>query len=326
MRKRHIFLLSIILLLGILAGCNSSNDNNDNSNKQEEPKTEQEQQTNEASFPVTLEDGNGEEITIEEKPERIVSVLPSNTEIAFALGLGDKIVGVSDYDNYPEEALEKEKIGGLEMNIEKIISLEPQLVLANPTIDANGLDQLGSSGIQVLIVNDATDFAGVYQSIDMIGKATGTEQKAAEIIEGMKENLLALEEKSKTIEDNDRKKAFVEISPEPEIYTAGKNTFMDDILSIIQAENVASDQDGWVMMNEEAVIEKNPDVIITTYGDFVENSKEQVLRREGWQDVAAIKNEQVIDVNTDLVSRPGPRLVEGAEILGKTIYPDIFAE
>lgn len=326
MKKLNLLLLSMLLVFGVLAGCSDSKDQNDNA---QSPSTENEQ--NESSdvdgdvFPVTVEDANGEEITIEKEPEHIVSLIPSNTELAYDLGLGDSIVGVSDHDNYPEDVLDKEKIGGLELNIEKIVSLEPDLVLAHPTNDLDGLEQLEESGITVFMINDATSFDEVYQSIEMMAKATGTQTKGDELIADMKEDLQTIEEKAEKIDASDMKRVYIEISPEPEIYTPGKNTFENDILTLVHAENIAEAEDGWVEMSEEAIVETNPDVIILTY-DYVDNPVELVMERKAWQDINAIKDERVHLVDTDLVSRPGPRLVEGAKALGKAIYPEVFDE
>ncbi|MGZ0086181.1 ABC transporter substrate-binding protein [Caldibacillus thermoamylovorans] len=304
------------LLAAVLVGCGSGANHNAEPVKQKEPKTEQ------AAFPVTVKDGLGEEVTIKAEPKTIVSLIPSNTEIAYALGLGDKIVGVSDFDNYPEDVKTKTKIGGMEFNVEKIISLKPDLVLAHASSAHNsrdGLKQLKDAGITVLVVNDAKSFADVYASIELIGKATGTVDKAKQVIEGMKEKLSQIEEKAKQIPADKRANVWVEVSPPPQLYTAGKGTFMDEMLQVIAAKNVAGDLEGWPMVTEEKAVAYKPDVIITTYG-----GAKQVLERAAWKDVPAVKNKRVYDVNTDLVSRPGPRLAEGVEELAKAIYPDVF--
>ncbi|MBA4536858.1 ABC transporter substrate-binding protein [Bacillus aquiflavi] len=325
MKKYYSFIFVLLLSFGLLVGCNSAE-------KPKESQNEKQQETNvgqkeEASFPVTIKDGDGNEVVIEEKPEKIISLMPSNTEIAFALGLGDHIVGVNDYDNYPEEALEKEKIGGMDFNIEKIISLKPNLVLAhasNSEKSAEGLQQLRNAGITVLVVNDAQNFDKVYESIQMIGKATGETEEAEKIIKDMKDKVSEI--KDKTAKIKDKKKVFIEVAPAPEIFTPGKNTFMDEMIQIVNAENAAKEQEGWVQLTEEAIIELNPDVIVTTYGYYVDNPAEQVLSREGWKDVPAVKNQQVVDVHADIVNRSGPRLAEGVEQLAKAIYPDVFKE
>ena len=173
-----------------------------------------------------------------------------------------------------------------------------------------------------MVVNDAKNFDQVYDSIDMIGKATGEKKKADEIIKGMKDKLAGIKAKAQRIKE--KKKVFVEVSPAPEIYTTGKNTFMDEMITTINAENIANDQEGWIKIDQEAMIKRNPDVIITTYGFYVKNPVEQVLSRKGWENVNAVKNKQVIDVDSDRVTRSGPRIVEGVEDLAKAVYPEVF--
>lgn len=320
MKKRYIFLI-LLLTFGLLAGCGAKDESKINQNG-DNTKTEQAESTT-AAFPVTIKDAVDQEVVIDEKPERIVSLIPSNTEIAFALGLGDEIVGVSDFDNYPEEALEKEKIGSMDFNVEKIISLKPDLVLAHASGAHNseaGLQQLRDAGITVLVVNDAKNFEDVYDSIKMIGKATGEQSKAQSLVDDMKKKVEKIREKTAKIQD--KKKVYIEISA-PDIYAAGKNTFMDEMLQIIHAENVVTEE-GWPKIEPEAIIAANPDVIITTYGYYTEGAVEQVLSREGWDQVNAVKNSQVFDVNSDIVSRSGPRLAEGVEEIAKAVYPEIF--
>lgn len=318
--KKMRLLISLLLVFGLLAACNQQNEKQDAQNEGK--------QTEEA-FPVTVTDALGNEITIDQKPKRIVSLIPSNTETLFALGLNDEIVGVSNYDNYPEEALEKEKVGDLELDIEKIISLKPDVVFAHTSSSHNseeGLNQLRDAGIQVIIVHDAVSFEETYRAIDLMATATGTKEKGDEIIDNMKAKIQEIEEKAKDIQPEDAVNVWVEIEPAPSLYTTGKNTFVDEMLSIIRANNIAGDQEGWIQFTEEEVVKSNPDVIVITYAEYVENAKEQVLSREAWQDVPAVKNNRVYDVHPDLVSRPGPRLVEGIEELAKAIYPEVFAK
>ena len=313
--KQYVWLLALVLMLG-LAACNNS--------AEPAKETKQETKTEEAAFPVTVKDAVGD-VTIEKEPAKIVSLIPSNTEIAYALGLGDKIVGVSDSDNYPEDVKNKEKVGGMEFNVEKIISLQPDVVLAHASSAHNaeeGLKQLKDAGITVIVVPNATSFNDVYASIELIGKATGKAKEAADVVQQMKQKIDAIAEKAKEVKEEAT--VWVEVSPAPEIYTAGKGTFMDEMLTIIHAKNAAGDQEGWPMFTEEDAVALNPDVIITTYGYYTPNAVEQVLARPAWKDVPAVKNKRVYDVNSDLVSRPGPRLAEGVEEIAKVVYPDIF--
>src|SRR5699024_7325334 len=147
---------------GVLSGCGASSEN-EKVNDTDNDKTEKTEEN--ADFPVTVTDANGDEVTIDEEPENIVSVIPSNTEIAFALGLGDQIVGVTDNDDYPKEVEDIDKVGGMELNVEKIISLDPQLVLAHQSNEEKGLEQIKDAGIPVLVVGDDNSFDEVYDSL-----------------------------------------------------------------------------------------------------------------------------------------------------------------
>ncbi len=140
----------------------------------------------------------------------------------------------------------------------------------------------------------------------------------------MKQKLAEVKEKAQAVQE--KKKVWVEVSPSPDIFTTGKGTFMNEMLETINAINAAGEQDGWVKFTEEEIVALNPEVIITTYGYYVENPAQGVLSRAGWTEVPAIKNEQVFDVDSDTVTRPGPRLIDGIEMLGKLIYPEIFAK
>ena len=327
MKKLYSLLVLLFLVTGIIAGCGASEENS--ATNEGNANTEQEEQSEDSAFPVTITDALDQEVTIEKDPEKIVSLIPSNTEILFDLGAGEEVVGVSDFANYPEETADIEKIGGMEFNVEKIISLKPDLVLAHGSSAHNseaGLQQLRDAGITVLVVNDAKSFDEVYDSIEMIGQATGETEEAETTIDEMKQDLEDIQAKAESISEEDQKNVFVEVAPAPEIYSPGKNTFMDDMLTMIHAKNVTHDQEGWNQVDQEAIIEANPDVIITTYGYYTEKPVEQVLSRDGWQDVTAVKDEQVVDVHSDLVTRSGPRLTEGVEELAKAVYPDVFAE
>ncbi len=324
MRKSYLsrIMISIVLLfLVTLIGCSGTN-----TKEPAAPESAVELEQQESKFPVTLMDATGAEITIENKPTRIVSLMPSNTEIAFALGAGKEVVGVTDWDNYPEEVLEIEKVGGLDFNVEKVLALEPDLVLANASgmSNAEGYKQLQSVGVPVVVVPDATSFDGVYDSIALIGKAVGADEKATDIISTMKEKLEKIKEKASTISDEEKKTVWVEVQPEPDIYTTGKGTFMDDMLTLINAKNAAGDYEGWVQFTEEDAISLNPDVIVVTYGFYVENPTEKVYSRPAWKDVPAVKKKRVYEVDADKTNRSGPRLVEGVEELASVIYPEVF--
>lgn len=321
MKKFYSILLASLLAVGVLAACGETKTEEKPSN--ESSKTEQTSQ----SFPLTITDAVGEEVVIEEKPEKLVSLIPSNTEIVFELGLGEELVGVTDNDTYPAEVADIEKVGGMEFNVEKIISLDPDVVLAHASSAHNstdGLQQLRDSGIDVVVVNDAANFDDVYESIDMIGEVTGETEAATELVSSMKDKMDDIKEKATKIAEADKKSVYIEVSGEPSIFTTGTNTFMEEMLDTINAENIITDE-GWIQVDPEAIIAANPDVVITTYGSYSEvNPADAVIAREGWGEITAVKEKQIVDVDSDTVTRSGPRLVEGVEAIAKAVYPDVF--
>lgn len=318
--QSFVFLLLMLLMVGCGAQNQEQTSKAGNTNKNNAVAKEEGKQ-----FPVTITDDVDRKVTIDEKPQSIVSLQASNTEILFALGLGDHIVGVSEYCNYPPEAEKIQQVGAQDMDAELILSLLPDVAFVTDYHYQNHADILKKfeeAGIKVIVTGSASSFTDVYRTIDMMADATGTAIEAEELISDMKERLAALKEKAKSIED--KKRVWVEVSPGPDIFTTGKNTFMHEMLESIQAVNVAEDQDGWVKMTEEEIVELKPEAIITTYGYYVDHPEKEVLSRDGWAEVPAVKNEQVFDVENDTVNRPGPRLIEGVETLAKLIYPETF--
>ena len=311
--------LSAFLAIGLLAACGEGA-------KNEKPASSEQQETTQvdkATFPMTITDAVGKEITLESPPEKIVSLIPSNTEILFALGLNNEIVGVTDNDDYPAEATEKQKVGGMEYNIEQIIALQPDIVFAHAssmTFSAGAIEQLESAGLKVFVVTNAKDFNEIYTTIEQLGRATGKLPEAEKIIKDMKAKV---EEVLAKLEDVKPKKVFVEASDEPHIFTAGKDTFMNEMLNMIHAENVAADTVDWYEISSEQIIAKNPDVIVVTY-HYVPEILTKLPQRAGFDTINAVKNKTIVQVDESTTSRQGPRLGEGLEELAKAIYPEAF--
>ncbi len=312
-KRRSVLSLLLILSMFIATGCGQT----------EEPATKKSNET--SDYSVTVTDGLGEEVTFTKEPKEIISLIPSATEIIYALGEGDRVVGISDFDNYPLEVTEKPKYGGMDLNIEAILANDPDMVMISASHVAkyeSFKPQFEDAGIDVFVVDDnATTFEGTYDSIETFGKVVEAEDKAEEIVTSMKNEVDKISQKADEM-DGESPKVWVEISPSPEIYTGGNGTFVDEMLTMIHAENVAKDVDGWSKMSDELVVAANPDVIITTYGDYSEDPVKQVTTRPGWEDTNAVKNGQVYDLNNDPLSRPGPRLVEGLNDLFYAVYPE----
>lgn len=322
--------LLLAFLLSLLVACGQgATDNEDATGNTGKDETTEEESTNGDHYPLTLTDAIDNEITLEEEPERIVSLIPSNTEITFALGQGDKVVGVSDHDNYPEEVQEIEKIGGMELNVELILSLDPDIVLAHElgvSSAQEAFEQLETAGIPVFVVQDAQDIASTYETIETIGQVIGSKEEAEELIAEMEAEIEEIRELTSEIAEEDIRTVFFENSPAPDIYTAGQHTFIHELLEMIHAENAAGEHEGWLALDPEEIIELNPDVIITSYGAYIENPEEEVLSRNGFDVVEAVTNERVYDIDADLITRSGPRLTEGAKELAEAVYPELFDE
>ncbi len=316
--------LSAFLAMGILVACGQEPKDDGTASEQQEQQGQQgTNQLEEATFPLTMTDATGKEIVLEAPPERIISLIPSNTEILFGLGLNDKIVGVNDYDDYPPEVADKEKVGSMEFNIEQIIALQPDIVFAHESGIASlggAKDQLEAAGVKVFVVTNARDFNETYTTIEQLGRATGKLPEAEKIIANMKVKVEEIEAK---LQDVQPKKVFVETSDEPEIYTPGKDTFMQEMLEMIHAENIAADTDGWFKIDAEQIITKNPDVIVVTY-NYVPDILTKIPQRAGFDTITAVKNKAIVQVDENITSRQGPRLADGLEELAKAIYPEAF--
>lgn len=321
--KKSFFRMVVFCFIFLLSACGATDENAQKEKKQADIPQEEQASEKNGIFPVTVTDGVGNKVTIKERPERIVSLLPSNTEIAFAVGAGERIVGVSKFADYPEEVKTLPKVGGQQFNVEKVVSLKPDVVLALDSHARNAgsaLDQLRAAGAKVIAVQSASSFSDVYENIRLIGKVTGNTKQAEKLIARMKKELEAVKRKAEQIQPDEQVSVWIEVSPPPHMYTTGKNTFMHQMLEMIHAQNIAAEQKGWVPYTAEAVVKQKPDVIILTYG----GSPEKVKERSGWSQVPAVQNGRIYSVNSDLVSRPGPRLIKGVKELASVIYPDIF--
>ena len=189
-----------------------------------------------------------------------------------------------------------------------------------------GLNQIRDAGITVVVIENATSFDQVYDTINMVGQITGKVTEAEQGITEMQDGFAEIEEKASEVTEEDRKSVLLAVSGLPEVYVAGNGTFMQEIFELIQADNVVADQDFFPMLSEEEIVSRNPDTVVLTYGDFVENPAQEWLTHGSFSELTAVQNEDIQEVSSDPINRSGPRLVEGAQELAEAIYPDIFSE
>ncbi|WP_427108913.1 ABC transporter substrate-binding protein [Lysinibacillus xylanilyticus] len=311
--------LSVLMLALVLVGCGTKEDTN------KETVSKENQQVEKTSYKV--KDDRGVEVEFAAVPKTIVSLQPSNTEILFSLGVGDKIVGATEYDTYPEEAQKIERVSdSTKFNSERILALKPDVVIAYTTggkdeENLNGLKGLEDAGIKVFAIQSAESFDDVYGDIEQIATVMGIKDKGDKLNEDIKAKIADVQAKVKDVKK--QKSIYLEISPKPSIYTAGSGTFQQEILDTANVKNVFDELQGWKPVSEEDVIAKNPEVILTTVS-YVKNSAEEILSRDGWNSITAIQNKAVYYIDTDISNRPGPRISEAVELIAKAAYPELF--
>lgn len=276
-----------------------------------------------AAFPVTLVDDAGVEVTIDAEPQRIVTFAPSATEILFELGLGDRIVGVSGpFDDYPAEAQEIEGVGGAgefgaDPNLEKVVSLEPDLFLAISGGD-EWKERLRELGVPVFTLN-ASDLEDLLHDIATVGRLTGATEEAAALVARMEADAAALEE---AVAGEPAVVCFFEVYFPP-LMTVGPDTFIADLLRRAGCESVseaaATDYPEWSV---DDLVARGPEVYLVSSESGV--SPEAVADRPGFGAISAVAEGNVVLVDSDLVSRPGPRIVEGLRLLAEALHPGVI--
>ena len=276
------------------------------------------------SFTVT--DMTGREITFEKPVEKAVALTASDCEIIFALGAEEVLVGRGEYCDYPPEVTDIPSVqSGYDTNIEQIIALEPEvLFMATMAQTQEQVEQLEKAGIKV-VVSDAQDIAGTYTAIAMIGQILGKNEEAEQIIDAMKN---AFEEIAENKLDGE-KTIYFEVSPlQWGLYTAGAGTFMNEVAEMMGLKNCFADVSGWAPISEEQVLERNPDYILTITMYFGEGPtpEEEITARPGWENVTAVKNGDILNLVNNELSRPAPRLVEGAQMLYDFVVESLAAQ
>jgi len=278
-----------------------------------------------AQAPLTFTDGLGRAVTLDGPAQRVVSLAPSNTEILFAIGAGEQVVGRDALSNFPEEASRVADIGSTfdALNTESIVSLEPDLVLAAEINTPEQAKQLEDLGLTVYYLKNPMTLDEMYGNLEIVAQLTGRQQEAAALVESLRARVAAVDEKIAPI--SSRFSVFYELdATDPsKPYTAGKGTFITQLIERAGAYNIAADLEGYPQMSLEQVVAADPTFIIlgdARYGV----TPESIAQRPGWENLSAVRNGNVLPFNDDLVSRPGPRLVDALEELARLLRPELF--
>lgn len=310
MKKRIALLLAFVLILITVAACAPK--------KVEEPEVKD--PVEEEIKYVEITDDFGNRVKFEKTPDTIVSLAPNNTEILFALGLGDKVVGVTSFCDYPEEALAVEKIGDFNgINLEKIIELNPGLVLNYGPGNEDDNARLKEAGIPMLaFLPESID--AIINTINTIGQATGSTEEAKELTNNM---LKKEEEIINLVKGAEKKKVFYEIWHDP-LMAAGPGSFMDQLIVLAGGINIAEDAEGdYPQYDLEQLIERNPEVYLTS-ADMPDKTPESMMARPGFENIEAMKTGNVHVLDANITSRSGPRIVDALELVAKAIHPELF--
>ncbi len=265
------------------------------------------------SFTVT--DMAGRQVKFEKAVEKAVALTASDCEIIYAIGGGDALVGRGEYCDYPPEVLNITALtSGAQTNVEQIIALEPEVVFLSMMAQTQEqVDQLEKAGIRV-VVSDAQDIEGTFTAIRLIGEVMGKQEKAEQIISDM--NAIFDDIKANALDGT--KTIYFEVSPlQWGLWTAGTGTFMNEVAEMMGLKNCFDDVAGWAAVSEEQVLERNPDYIMTIAMYFGEGPTpvEEIMARPGWENVTAVKNQSILNLANDELSRPAPRLATGAQML-----------
>ena len=244
-----------------------------------------------------------------EAPQAIVSLSPTATEMLFAIGAGEQVKVVDDQSNYPKDAPKKDGLSGFTPNVEAVLGYEPDLVvLSNDTGEV--VAGLKAAKVETLLLPAATTLEEAYAQIEQLGEVTGHEDEAADVVEGMKDDI---EELVSDLPERDRKLTYYH-ELDPTFFSVTSKTFLGEVYGLAGLENIAdpadSDRSGYPQLSPEFIVEKNPDLIFLADTKCCQQSQETVAARPGWKDVTAVRQGRVVQLDDDIASRWGPRVVD----------------
>ena len=281
--------------------------------------------------PTTMKDREGNEFNLPKEVNTIISTAPSNTEVLVALGLADKLVAVDKYSADVEGVSEDiPKIDFRNPDAEAIISLNPDIVIAsghNKAGDEDPFALIKEAGIPVAYIPSSYSIDGIYGDIEFIANLTGTEKEGEELINSMKEDVESIKAIGDTI--TDKKSVYFEIGAGSGLYTFGNETFLNEMIETIGATNIFGDESSWITVTPEAVIDANPDVILANSPGTNEaglTAVEDIVSREGWDTVTAVKNGDVYQIDKNSSSRASQNIIKALKEMAKAVYPDEYKD
>lgn len=322
--KKLVLILLFTLCLLVTAACGNGEEVKDGDEGLTESPGAERPETPAADETIVILDQSGREVVLKGSPQRLISLSPSNTEVLFALGLGDRLVGVTEYCNYPPEAQDKAVIGGFATpSIEKIIELEPDLVLAS-TIHEEDLPLFDEVGITVMVVESST-LVELFTTMSLVAEVSGVTAAGEALIASMQERINAVEAVIAAVPPAERTLVYYEVYSDP-LMSAGQGAFINEIIQLAGGVNIFNDlADNYPEVSAEVVVERQPEVILfPDYHGTADLVLETMTGRPGWESVPAVINGRVHAISDDAFARPGPRVVEAVEEAAALFYPELF--
>ena len=282
--------------------------------------------TSTPAFPMFFMDGLGRRVDLAQAPQRIVSLAPSNTEILFAVGASSQVIGRDEFSDYPQEAKSIQSVGGSfgEYNSEAIVALKPDLVLAAEINSPELVKQLQDLGLTVYYLKNPTTLEEMYKNLEIVGQMTGHD--VGSLVDSLKARVAAIDEKIAKAADKPVVFYEFDASDASKPYTYGPGTFGDLLIARAGGVNLATAAgitDSYPQVSLEQVVAANPKMIVLGDSNFG-TTPDSVKARAGWDVLEAVKTNQIFPFDDNLVSRPGPRLVDGLEQLAKLLHPELF--
>jgi iron complex transport system substrate-binding protein len=269
-------------------------------------------------------DDLGRNITINEIPKRIISLSPSNTELAYAVGLQDRLIGVTTFCNYPEDVKNKPKVSEFStVDIEKVVSLKPDLLLADSIHKATIIPAFEKLNISVLAI-DPKSLANILDDITLVGKVTGNTKEAAALVSSLQNKANTVTDKTAKLDPKDLPRVFFLTWHDP-LWTAGSNTLINEIITKSGGTNIASDLKGHSQIDLESVIQRNPQIIVvmSSMGDQ-DTSYNYIMNEPRFKATDALKNNLVFKMDSDIIARTTPRSWDALQRMAKLIHPELF--
>lgn len=321
MKRKLTLVMIMLIIMSTLAAC--AGENQEQVQQPQQPTEAEQNQQEEAKLPTV--DRAGNEVTIPSEINKIISISPSNTEMIVDLGFGDKLVAVDKYsgdiEGIPEDI---PYFDIMNPDVEQLVSLEPDIIYATGMSLSDGNDPfkpIKDMGITVVYIPSSDSIEGIYEDITFIAHSLQVKEKGQEIVEKMKTKVAEFKEKGSTIEN--KKTVYFEIAGAPKLYSFGSGVFLNEMIELLGAENIFADQEKWISVSDEIIVAANPDIILTNV-DYIENAVDEIKKRPGWENVTAIKNNDIYYIDRDASSLSNHNIVNALDQMAEVIYPEVY--